>query len=75
MPCVVGQEFLLGNATYKEVQLELLSVRKDYSTGYDNVPVRLTHPVIEYIVSPLMHIINPYIDENFLKHGKLLVSL
>ena len=34
MPCVVGEEFLLRNVTYKEVQQELLRVRKDCSTGY-----------------------------------------
>jgi hypothetical protein len=64
MPSVTGDEFQLENVTYSEVKMELLWIRKDCSSGYDNIPIRLIQPVIEYIVSPLTHIINSCIKNN-----------
>ncbi|CAB3992277.1 Hypothetical predicted protein, partial [Paramuricea clavata] len=64
MPCVTGDEFQLRNVTYSEVKMELLRIRKDCSSGYDNIPMRLIQPVIEDTVSPLTHIINSCIKNN-----------
>ncbi len=36
----------------------------DCSSEYDNIPMRLIQPVIEYIVSPLTHIINSCTKNN-----------
>ncbi len=44
--------------------MEILRIRTDCSSGYDNIPMRLIQPVIEYIVSPLTHIINSCIKNN-----------
>ena len=39
-------------------------LKNDCSSGYDNIPIRYLKPVSEYLVSPLVHIINNSIDRN-----------
>ena len=41
-----------------EVLKIIKSLRSDFSTAYDNIPIFLIKPVVEYISSPLAFIIN-----------------
>ena len=40
---------------------QLKSLRNDCSTGVDNIPIKYIKPIVEYICSPLTHIINCFI--------------
>jgi hypothetical protein len=48
MPASPGEKFQLRRVTYSEVKRALLSIRKDCSTGYDNISIRLLQPVLEF---------------------------
>ena len=37
--------------------------RKDWSSGFDNIPVKFIKPVADEITSPIVHIINSSIDQ------------
>lgn len=56
-------ELYFRHVTYAEVETELKSLRMDCSAGFDNIPVALIKPVLEYLISPLTHVINSGIDE------------
>ena len=58
MPLTTGEKFQLREVLYGEVEKALSSVRKDCSSGYDNISIRLLQPVLEFLISPLTHIIN-----------------
>jgi len=48
----------LQPTTYQKVRKFLLGLRNDCSSGHDAIPVKYIKPVIDYITSPLVHIIN-----------------
>ena len=54
----------LQKVTYNDVLKSLKSLRNDYSTGYDNIPVSFIKPIAENIASPLTFIINNLIEES-----------
>ena len=54
--------FQIQHTTYQEVQKILTSLRNDCSSGFDQIPVKFIKPITEYITSPLVHIINSFID-------------
>ncbi|XP_057296305.1 uncharacterized protein LOC130625270 [Hydractinia symbiolongicarpus] len=56
-------ELYFRHVTYTEVETELKSLRMDCSAGFDNIPVAHIKPVLEYLISPLTHVINSGIDE------------
>ena len=50
--------------TYNDVRKAILSVRQDCSTGHDNIPSKYLKMSIDFIVSPVCHIINQCIQSN-----------
>ena len=56
--------FKLQKVTYNDIVKSLKSIRNDFSTGYDNIPVSFIKPIAEYIASPLTFIINNLIEES-----------
>ena len=64
--------FKLQKVTYNDVLKSLKSLRNDYSTGYDNIPVSFIKPIAEYIAIRLTFIINNLIEESkFLDQWKI----
>ena len=64
--------FKLQKVTYNDVLKSLKSLRNDYSTEYDNIPVSFIKPIAEYIATRLTFIINNLIEElNFLDQWKI----
>lgn len=55
----------LRHTSYGEVLHEISQLRSDYSTGYHQIPVRYVKLVKDYLVGPLMHIINICMDTPF----------
>ena len=64
MPSTNNVKFQLRKVYYNEVKKALSSIRKDCSSGHDNISIRLLQPVLEYILSALTHIINSCIQNN-----------
>ena len=64
MPSTNSVKFQLRKVYYNEVKKALSSIRKDCSSGHDNISIRLLQPVLEFIISPLTHIINSCIQNN-----------
>ena len=58
------QEFYLRPVLYQEVLSELKLLRMDCSAGHDHIPVQFIKPVLDYLVSPLTHVINSGIEES-----------
>ena len=56
--------FELRQATYNEVKSAINKTRNDCSTGPDSIPINLLKPVSEYLVSPLTHVINSFINSS-----------
>ena len=52
------EQFELQTTNFDQVLKIIKSLRNDYSTGYDNIPIFLIKPVPEYISSPIALIIN-----------------
>ena len=50
--------YVLKTVTYQQVLNEINSIRNDYSTGCDNLPINLLKPLAETIVFPMTTIIN-----------------
>ena len=64
--------FKLQKVTCNDVLKSLKSLRNDWSTRYDNIPVSFIKPITEYITSPLTFIINNWIEElNFQDQWKI----
>ena len=59
-----GDKLTFHHVTYEQVFTELKSLRMDCSAGYDNIGVSYIKPVLEFLASPLTHIINAGITEN-----------
>ena len=57
-------DFKLQPVSYSDVFALLKNIKTDCSTGADNIPFRFVKPIIEYICSPLTHIINSHIAAN-----------
>ena len=64
MPSTNSVKFRLRKVYYNEVKKALSSIRKDCSSGHDNISIRLLQPVLEFIISPLTHIINSCIQNS-----------
>ena len=64
LPSTNSVKFQLRKVYYNEVKKALPSIRKDCSSGLDNISIRLLQPVLEFIISPLTHIINSCIQNN-----------
>ena len=56
-------------ATYHEVQKILSGLKNDFASGYDNIPIKYIKPFHEYLVSPLVHIINNCIDQKIFPYS------
>ena len=41
----------------------ITNLKSDCSGGHSNIPVRYLKPVAEYIISPVVHVINTSIDQ------------
>ena len=54
---------LLKHTNTSEVRKLILNLRNDCSTGSDQIPVKFLKPVVDFIVSPITHIINNSIDK------------
>lgn len=54
--------FALRPATYDEVRTAINKTRNDCSTGPDSIPINLLKPVSDFIISPLTHVINSFIE-------------
>jgi hypothetical protein len=54
--------FSLRYVTHAEILKELTTIRNDNSTGPDQIPAKYLKLVVEYIASPLTHIINSLIS-------------
>ena len=66
------QSFCLNHTNYNEVYKIISNLKNDCSSGHDNIPVRYLKTVVEYITSPLVHIINTSIDQEvFPKQWKI----
>ena len=55
--------FVIQHTTYSEVKKIISELRNDCSSGSDNIHVKFLKPVVEEIVSPIVHIINSSIDK------------
>ena len=64
MPSTNSVKFQLRKLYYNEVKKALSSIRKDCSSGHDNISIRLSQPVLEFKISALTHIINSCIQNN-----------
>ena len=51
--------------TYDAVRKAILSLRKDCSTGHDTIPSKYLKYCVDYITSPICHIINECIRSNY----------
>ena len=59
-------------SNYNEVYKIITNLKNDCSSGHDNILVRYLKPVAEYIISPMVHIINTSVDkEIFPKQWKI----
>ena len=58
------QSFNIQHTTYSDVYKIITSLKNDCSSGFDDIPIRYIKPVAEYMVSPMVHIINRSIDQN-----------
>ena len=56
--------FNLRHVLYHEVLKELQSLRRDTSTGPDNIPARYIKLAMDVICAPLTHIINSFINHS-----------
>ena len=56
--------FELQKVTYNDILKSLKSLRNDYSTRYNNIPVSFIVPIAKYIASPLTFIINNLTEES-----------
>ena len=66
------QSFHLNHTNYDEVYKIITNLKNDCSSGHDNIPVLYLKPVTEYITSPMVHIINTWIDQKiFPKQWKI----
>ena len=66
------QSFHLNHTDYNEVYKIITNLNNDCSSGHDNILVRYLKPVAEYIISPMVHIINTSVDkEIFRKQWKI----
>jgi len=66
----------INKVNYHKVQQILTSLKNDCSS-HDEIPVRYIKPVTEYVVSPIVHIINTCIEKknNFRNCGKSHTSV
>ena len=64
LPRTDDDSFTLRAVTYNEVQKELKNLRKNASTGSDNIPAKYIKLIADTICSPLTYIINSYINSN-----------
>ena len=64
LPHEQAPTFTLRPATYDEVKSALNKTRNDCSTGPDSIPINLLKPVSEFIISPLTHVINCFIESS-----------
>ena len=55
--------FIINYTTYDEVQEIILNFKSDGSSGHDNIPVNFLNPVVDQIISLIVHIINTSIDK------------
>ena len=58
-----SKAFTIDYTTYGEVQKIILNLRNDCSSGHDNIPLTFLKPVMDQITSPIVHIINTFIDK------------
>ena len=61
--------FNLQYVTYEQVEKELKNLRLDCSAGYDNISGQHVKSFYESLVSPLTHIINSSISENYFQYN------
>ena len=57
-----ADSFTIIHTSYEEIRKIILDLRNDCSSGFDQIPAKLMKPVVDYITSPLVHIINSSID-------------
>ena len=62
MPTTRNTDFAIQETNYSEIKSALENIRNDCSAGYDNIPINLLKPVSNSIISPLVHIINTFIE-------------
>ena len=55
--------FTINYTTYDEVQMIILNLRNNCSSGHDNIPVKFLKLVVDQITSPIAHIISTSIDK------------
>ena len=61
--------FVIQHTTYTEVKNIISELRKDCSSGFDNIPAKFLKPVAEKIASPIVHVINSFIDKKVFPFG------
>lgn len=49
--------------TYDEIQKIILNLRNHCSSGHNNIPVKFLKPVLDQITSPIVHLINTFVDK------------
>ena len=49
--------------TYDEIQKIILNLRNHCSSGHNNIPVKFLKPVVDQITSPIVHLINTFVDK------------
>ena len=64
LPDHAAHSFVLRPTTYEEVKSAINKCRNDCSTGPDSIPINLLKPVSDFIISPLTHIINSFIESS-----------
>ena len=57
--------FKIQHTNYGQIKKIILGLKIDYSSGYDNIPVRFIKPVSDHLISPLVHIINNSVNKFF----------
>ena len=55
--------FVIKHTTFNEVSKFISELRNDFSSSFDNIPVKLIRPVAEDITSPIVNIISSSIDK------------
>ena len=55
-------EFCINHTTYQEVEKIIKGLKNDCSSGFDNIPIRFIKPVSQYIISPIVDLINTSVD-------------
>ena len=55
-------EFRINHTTYEEVDKIIKGLKNDCSSGFDNIPIRFIKPISEFIISPIVDLINTSID-------------